>query len=334
LSVSELGRDEKINVQQPHLEPSPKSDKERQRATRRDKEQHGDFIVRLVIISGRSGSGKTIALHVLEDLGFYCIDNLPASLLGAMHKEIGTLHPNIAVSIDSRNLPADNYDFKGLLAELKQNYSSCDLIYLDAEENILINRFSETRRKHPLTSDSISLSEAIRNEDALLSPVANCATYVINTSKLNQHELHEIIRARIESLSSNINRLQLLIQSFGFKYGLPDNADFVFDVRCLPNPYWRQDLQQLSGLEQPVKDYLQQEGIVIKMLADLTEFIRNWVPKFQEQERSYLTIAIGCTGGVHRSVYIAEQLALACRQELSNVVVRHRELREVACQTN
>lgn len=283
--------------------------------------------MRLVIISGRSGSGKTIALHVLEDLGFYCIDNLPASLLNAVHAEVGVLHPNIAISIDSRNLPDDDYDFKGLLAEVSKNYSSSELIYLDADEDILLKRFSETRRKHPLTDENTSLNEAIRKEHVLLRPVSNCATYMIDTSDINQHELHELVRDRVNLSSSNRNGLQLLLQSFGFKYGLPSNADFVFDVRCLPNPYWKPELRMLSGLDRQVADYLQQEEAVTKMLQDLVNFIKYWVPKFKEHERSYLTIAIGCTGGVHRSVYIAEQLAILFKQTLSNVIVRHREVK-------
>ena len=278
----------------------------------------------LVIISGRSGSGKTIALHALEDLGYYCVDNIPVSLLPALDKEVAEIHNKIAVSIDSRNLPEQISFFKKIIDELKQSRQICDILYLDADENILLNRYSETRRKHPLTGKNVSLREAIRREHTLLSPIASLANFTLDTSRITQHTLHSLIKDRVKHYSSD--QLQLLLQSFGFKYGLPPDSDFIFDVRCLPNPYWVTELRELTGLDLDVQKYLQQQQKVQSMLIDLINFIKTWLPIFKEDERSYLTISVGCTGGKHRSVFIVEQLKTQLESLLTNVIIRHREL--------
>ena len=278
----------------------------------------------LVIISGRSGSGKTVALHSLEDLGYYCVDNIPVGLLPALDKEIGSVHSKIAVSIDSRNLPIENSHFKKIIDGLKKTRHICDILYLDADENILLNRYSETRRKHPLTSKGISLREAIRQEHKLLAHIASLADFTLDTSKISQHVLHGIIRDRVERYRKG--QLQLLLQSFGFKYGLPPDSDFIFDMRCLPNPYWEANLRQLTGLDLAVQQYLEKQEEVKKMLLDISTFAESWLPVFQADNRSYLTISIGCTGGRHRSVYVVELLKERLEHLLEGILVRHREI--------
>ena len=278
----------------------------------------------LIIVSGRSGSGKTIALHALEDLGFYCIDNLPIGLLTALDIEIGGAHPKVAVSIDSRNLPVDLFHFKDILTQLNKPDQSCTIIYLDANESTLLNRFSETRRKHPLSKDNMSLREAIRKENELLFPIASLADLVLDTSNTSQHTLHTLIRNKVEHHRDG--HLQLMLQSFGFKYGLPPESDFIFDARCLPNPYWEPDLKPLTGLDKKVQQYLKNKVEVKQMLKDILSFIKNWIPKFKADNRSYLTISIGCTGGCHRSVYLVDQLAKNLNISVNNLIVYHREL--------
>lgn len=280
--------------------------------------------MRLVIISGRSGSGKTIALHALEDLGFYCIDNLPFSFLPELEGEIGTLHPLVAVSIDARNIPMDTTHFRTIIKNLNAHGKNCEIIYLDADENSLLKRFSETRRKHPLTNKTASLREAIRKEHELLTPIAYLADLMIDTSPLSGQELHTIIRNRIAKHTDS--KIQLLLESFGFKHGVPSDADFIFDVRCLPNPYWKPELRVLSGLDAKIIEYLEPIPSVQRMLMDICTFLETWIPSFEADNRSYLTIAIGCTGGQHRSVYMVESIAKRIKSHIINTQIRHREL--------
>jgi UPF0042 nucleotide-binding protein len=280
--------------------------------------------MRLIIISGRSGSGKTIALHVLEDLGFYCIDNLPIFFLPELEKEIGNSHPLVAVSLDARNIPSDSTHLKTVVQDLHERGKSCEILYLDAQENALLQRFSETRRKHPLTDNTTSLREAIRKEHELLTPIAALADLTIDTSPLSRQELHNLIRDRIAH--HNGSQVQLLLKSFGFKHGLPPDADFVFDVRCLPNPYWKIDLRALSGLDEPVIQYLEEIPEVQSMLKHICNFLETWIPHFEADNRSYVTIAIGCTGGQHRSVYMVETIAKTISRQIANTQIRHREL--------
>jgi UPF0042 nucleotide-binding protein len=284
--------------------------------------------MRLIIVSGRSGSGKSTALAVLEDNGFYCIDNLPASLLpdlserALLHTEL--LQPQVAVSIDARNLPSQLKRFPELLDQLRLRNIQCDVLYLDADNATLLKRFSETRRRHPLTSESRSLSEAIDDESQLLAPIADLADLKIDTANLNLYQLADTIKLRL--LDKPQAGTAFLLESFGFKRGMPVDADLVFDVRCLPNPYWKPDLREHSGLEQVVRDYLDAQVDVEEMYQDLLAYLSKWLPRFAASNRAYVTVAIGCTGGHHRSVYLAERLGVALRASLGNLQIRHRDL--------
>lgn len=285
--------------------------------------------MRLVIISGMSGSGKSVALHALEDLDFYCIDNLPIGMLPAFSVQIlsnpDRIYEDFAVGIDVRNLSGDLSIFPELLEEMRSNHLKCDVIFLDADDTTLIKRFSETRRKHPLTDEGTPLSEAIREERRLLEPVSSCADLVFDTSKTTVHQLRRLIQDRV--LGSEGNKLSLQFESFGFKHSTPVDANFVFDIRCIPNPHWVPELRNLTGQDQAVIDYLEKHAEVRKMYEDLKNLLTDWIPCFAAENRSYLTIAIGCTGGQHRSVYMAEKLAAHFRKSYDNVLTRHRELR-------
>ncbi len=284
--------------------------------------------IRLVIISGRSGSGKSAALAALEDQGFYCIDNLPVGLLVSLvdrfRKEPVGSGDAIAVSIDARNMSGELAGFPHIHQQLleQQNLTS-DIIYLDADHETLLKRFSATRRRHPLSDDQSSLNEAIRREAEVLDKMANAADLRLDTSRLSLHELRSEIRKRVAGKERH--ELSLQFESFGFKKGVPHDADFVFDVRCLPNPYWHKELRQYNGQDKPIIDFLSGHESVIQMVQDITSFVSNWLPAFEEGNRSYLTVAIGCTGGQHRSVFISETLAAQFRKQAS-VQVRHREL--------
>ncbi|MBD7976071.1 MULTISPECIES: RNase adapter RapZ [Pseudomonas] len=284
--------------------------------------------MRLIIVSGRSGSGKSTALNVLEDNGFYCIDNLPAGLLpelaqsALIHTELQ--HPQVAVSIDARNLPSHLQRFPDLLEEVRSRHILCDVLYLDADEETLLKRFSETRRRHPLTNDTRSLAEAIRDESQLLGPISDLADLKIDTTHLNLYQLRDSLQLRL--LDKPEPGTAFLIESFGFKRGMPVDADLVFDVRCLPNPYWRPDLRDFSGRDQPVIEFLDAQSDVEEMYQDIRGYLQKWLPRFAASNRAYVTIAIGCTGGHHRSVYLAERLGATLKTQLKNVQVRHRDL--------
>jgi UPF0042 nucleotide-binding protein len=284
--------------------------------------------MRLIIVSGRSGSGKSTALDVLEDNGFYCIDNLPAGLLPdlaertLMHTEL--LHPQIAVSIDARNLPSQLKRFPELLADVRARHIHCDVIFLDADDETLLKRFSETRRRHPLTNESRSLAEAIADESLLLGPITDLADLKIDTTRLNLYQLRDSLKLRL--LNQPEPGTAFLIESFGFKRGMPVDADLVFDVRCLPNPYWKPDLRDFSGLDQPVVEYLSSQPDVEEMYQDIFSYLNKWLPRFAASNRAYVTVAIGCTGGHHRSVYLANRLGDALKPILKNVQTRHRDL--------
>lgn len=284
--------------------------------------------MRLIIVSGRSGSGKSTALNVLEDNGFYCIDNLPAGLLpelaqsALIHTELQ--HPQVAVSIDARNLPSHLQRFPDLLEEVRSRHILCDVLYLDADEETLLKRFSETRRRHPLTNDTRSLAEAIRDESHLLGPISDLADLKIDTTHLNLYQLRDSLQLRL--LDKPEPGTAFLIESFGFKRGMPVDTDLVFDVRCLPNPYWRPDLRDFSGRDQPVIEFLDAQSDVEEMYQDIRGYLQKWLPRFAASNRAYVTIAIGCTGGHHRSVYLAERLGVTLKSQLKNVQVRHRDL--------
>lgn len=282
--------------------------------------------LRIVIISGRSGSGKSSALHVLEDLGFYCIDNLPITLLPDLIKQAEGEErlSRVAVSIDARNLPHSFTGIEQILHQLPSEEYQLDVVYLDASEEALLQRFSATRRKHPLTGEQVSLAEAIAAEKNLLTPIAQLADLRLDTTHLSVHELRSQIKQRVAPKAKS--SIAILFQSFGFKHGVPIDADYVFDIRNLPNPYWDPALRDATGQDQSIIDFLQNEPQVKSMKEDLQRFIQRWLPTFIEANRSYITIAIGCTGGQHRSVYMAEQLAQAFKQHYPQVQVRHREL--------
>lgn len=283
----------------------------------------------LVIVSGLSGSGKTIALQALEDLGHYCIDNLPIGMLPAFAEQIAhtpdPVFQKYAVGIDARNLAPNLSDFPEIIKAVHATGVETQVIYLVADDVTLIKRFSETRRKHPLTSEELPLSDAIKCERIFLEPIASNADLTIDTSHSTVHQLREQIRSRTESAGGS-GAMSILLQSFGFKHGIPIDANFVFDVRCVTNPHWVPELRRLTGKEQPVIDYLERHEDVLTMYQDLKDFILKWLPSFEQEKRSYMTFAIGCTGGYHRSVYFTERLATDLRALGKNVLVRHREL--------
>lgn len=283
--------------------------------------------MRLLIVSGRSGSGKSTALNMLEDHGYYCIDNLPASLLPAFVSRISSetvALPRVAVSIDARNIPDDLKKVPQIIVELQASKIDTEIIFLDANSPTLIKRFSESRRKHPLTTESIGLREAINKEREMLEPIAALAGLSIDTSTMSVHELRATVRARV--VEKKDSSLALMFESFGFKNGVPIDADFVFDARSLPNPYWDPALRPLSGLDEAVRQYLSTQDDVIAMQTDIYQFLEKWIPRIERSNRSYLTVAIGCTGGQHRSVYLCEQLKQAFSGRISNLQVMHREL--------
>ena len=284
---------------------------------------------RLIILSGLSGSGKSVALHTLEDEGFYCVDNLPLSLLPdfteRMLKQQMKIYPLIAVGIDARSGHDDLSNFDNIISEVKKFDIQVEIIFLKAERNTLFKRFNETRRKHPLTKRGIPLFEAIEIENSLLAPVANEADMTLDTTHTNIHQFRSIIKERLLEQNKE-SGISLLFQSFGFKHGSPSDSDFVFDVRCLPNPHWETDLRPLTGQDTGVINFLQSYEIVDKMFNQIAQFIENWTPEFEVQNRYYLTISIGCTGGQHRSVYLAESLYNYFKDNYANVSLRHREL--------
>lgn len=288
--------------------------------------------MRLVIISGRSGSGKSSALQLLEDVGFNCIDNLPASLLPELVRRVREQPPGdahalgtarLALGIDARNLWQDVQQAPQVIESLRQSGIQCDVIYLDARSPVLVQRFSETRRKHPLSDNRIHLLEALNREKELLAPLAALADLVIDTSSLSLHQLRDLVKTRVVGEASP--GMAILFQSFGFKHGVPVDADLVFDLRCLPNPYWVAELRHKTGLEPEVVEFLRSHPETDDMQGDITRFLERWLPSYQQSNRSYTCIAVGCTGGRHRSVYMVEQLAKTFAGRFDNVQVRHRE---------
>ena len=267
--------------------------------------------MRLVVISGRSGSGKTSALNILEDVGFTCIDNLPVSLLPDLINKLRSENLRddlkLAVGIDARNLVGDLSLIPDELELIKARGISVNVLFLQSRRSDLIRRYSETRRKHPLSSSTVSLKEAIDLEKDMLAPIAEIADRNIDTSGLSLHQLRDLIKSTV--VLHDTEQMAILFESFGFKRGVPSDADFVFDVRCLPNPHWKLELRALTGNDPEVIEFLESQVDVASMLADIIGFLTRWIPKHQNNNRSYLTVAIGCTGGQHRSVYLANRLA-------------------------
>lgn len=276
----------------------------------------------LIIVSGRSGSGKSVALRVLEDLGYYCVDNIPVNLLPSLVRSVSDNYDKIAVSIDVRNLPKEQDEFNDIL-EYLPDFANPTLFYLDSDDQTLIKRFSETRRLHPLSIDSLPLDLAIKQEKILLDVLITRADFIVDTTDLSVHQLAESIREKI--LGKKDKKLIITFESFGFKHGIPKQADYVFDARFLPNPHWEPELKPLTGLDQPVKDYLASHSIVQKFTWQIQTFVQTWLPHLERNNRSYLTIAIGCTGGQHRSVYLAQTIGESFAMTHQNVKIRHRE---------
>lgn len=279
----------------------------------------------LLIISGRSGSGKSTALNVLEDMGYYCIDNLPVTLLAPLVDRLSR-DPHInkaALGIDARNIADDLAHFPGILGDLDDAEVDATVIFLDSASPALVKRFSETRRKHPLTNQERGLREALELETQLLDPISDLAALTIDTTSLTMHELRDQIKTRV---AKDAHEFALLFQSFAYKRGVPVDADFVFDVRCLPNPHWKPELRNLTGLDEPVQSFLSNETHFMEMFEQIATYLKTWLPQFEANNRSYLTVAIGCTGGQHRSVFMCTRLFELFKEEFENVQVRHREL--------
>jgi len=284
--------------------------------------------LRLIIVSGLSGSGKTVALHVLEDLGYYCIDNLPAPLLKAAVDEVRSRDNAsaglLAVGVDARARVEDLQSLPELLVELQNENVQTEILFLSASDDILLQRYSESRRRHPLAERGGELQAAIESERAILAEIQNCADLVIDTSIISIYELADIIRGRVDRRESE--SLSVLIQSFGFKYGIPADADFVFDLRCLPNPYWTVTLRGLTGLDAEVVEFLDAQPVFEEMFEDIVGFLGRWIPHYKEAHRGYLTVGIGCTGGQHRSVCMTEKLGAALQKVHDPVLIRHNSL--------
>lgn len=281
--------------------------------------------MKLVIVSGLSGSGKSIALQVLEDLDYYCIDNLPINMLEALASEIiSAKHKYVAIGIDARNVAAEFNRFPQQLQQLTNSNIDCEIFFLEASDAALIKRFSETRRKHPLSNKETPLHEAIIQERFLLEPISSKADLRVDTSATNVHQLRDLIKSRVQHVDNQ--NISIMFESFGFKYGVPINADFIFDIRCLPNPHWVPELRNLTGLDNPVIEYLETYDEVKEMFNDIMGFFDKWIPKFEADNRSYITIAIGCTGGQHRSVFMVNKLAKETKSKHNNVLSRHREI--------
>lgn len=279
------------------------------------------------IVSGLSGSGKSTALQVMEDMGFYCIDNLPAALLPSFAGQVAAADDagprNAAVGIDARNRRFLD-DLPDSLAALKSQGLQYRIIFLEADDAVLLKRFNETRRRHPLTDERTTLLEGIRQERMLLEPLSFNADMRIDTTHTRPQELRQLVRAF--AATGGETAMTLLFKSFGFKHGTPMDADYVFDVRCLPNPYWQTELRGHTGLDEPVIRFLEHQEQVQKMFEQLCTFLERWLPAFEQEQRSYMTIAIGCTGGQHRSVYLVRKLADYFSNKGIKALVRHREL--------
>jgi UPF0042 nucleotide-binding protein len=277
--------------------------------------------MQLFLLSGLSGSGKSVALKMLEDSGYFCVDNLPSELLPAL---IDHLHQNgyrrAAISIDVRS-GSSVQQLPQYIAQLRARQMDIHLLFLDAQTETLVKRYSETRRRHPLSDDKLTLPECVRLERELLADIASIGQH-IDTTELSPNALRAWVK---QFMQLDQARLTLLFQSFGFKHGVPLDADMVFDVRCLPNPFYDPALRPLTGCDAPVAAFLEKTPAVQKMYDDIRQFIENWLPAFIADNRSYLTVAIGCTGGQHRSVYLTERLRKHFESQ-QQVLVRHRSL--------
>jgi UPF0042 nucleotide-binding protein len=282
-------------------------------------------MMRLVVVSGLSGSGKSVALNMLEDLGWFCIDNIPAGLLEGLVaytlQDEEPIYRRLAVGIDARNRPGDLAAIPQLLGDLRRSGIRVEKIYLHAEDEALLRRFAETRRRHPLADERTGLADAIAAERKLLHSLADSADMVVDTTAMSVHRLREVVRLRVEERRTP--RLAIMFESFGYKSGIPGDADFVFDTRTLPNPYWEPALKPLTGRDAPVREFLEASPAVAQLFDDIARFVEARIPEYERNNRGYLTVAIGCTGGQHRSVYLAERLAAHFSTRHPQVLVRH-----------
>lgn len=283
----------------------------------------------LVIITGLSGSGKTIVLRALEDMEYYCVDNLPVSMLSEFAEHISedvNFYPKVCVGVDIRSQQTALSRFPETVNALKKQLH-VRVLYLSAAEKILMSRYSETRRRHPLSTaqHKHSLTEAIRLETKLMAPVKEVADLIIDTSHLKVQQLKQQIW---QIMNQSNQKVTVIIKSFAFKRGVPFDADFVFDARCLPNPYWEKELRPYTGQDKPVIQFFSQQPLVDEYLTDLCAFSKKWINKFEVNDRSYITVAIGCTGGRHRSVYLAEALHTYLQEKSISNMVLHRELEQ------
>lgn len=280
--------------------------------------------LQLIIVTGLSGSGKSVVMKALEDSGYYCVDNLPAQMIKPMVDYLETAgHSKTAVSIDTRS--AQLQELPQQILQLKSGNIQVHLLFLESATDTLVKRFSETRRSHPLSKDGLTLAEAIHAERKLLANLGDLTDqgHRIDTSELSANTLRSWVK---DFVALDHSGLTLLVQSFGFKHGIPLDADMVYDVRCLPNPFYDPTLRPLTGHDTPVVAFLEGQEVVAEMLADIGDYVEKWLPCFVRDNRSYLTVAIGCTGGQHRSVYFVERLAEYFRRQGQSVLVRHREL--------
>lgn len=284
--------------------------------------------MKLVIVSGLSGSGKTVALRTLEDAGYYCIDNLPLGMLPELVDNMIKTGPEpydlVAIAIDARSGVDSTDRFDVIMRHISQHSLQRTVLFLTADTSRLLKRFSETRRKHPLSRQGLPLADAIQQEKKMLEDVHANADMSIDSSNLNVHELRQIIIDQL--LSRTSSEMGILLQSFGFKNGVPADTDFVFDVRCLPNPHWEQDLRPLTGRDKAVVKYLEAYPEVEEMYTSIYGFLTDWIPRFEKENRSYMTISIGCTGGKHRSVYLAERIVVTFKANRGSVSIRHRDM--------
>lgn len=275
--------------------------------------------MQLIIVTGLSGSGKSVVLKALEDTGYYCVDNLPATLLPQIYENLNGTQNRVAISTDTRSAALEALPEN--IEKLKAQGVNVQVLFLESTTQALVKRFSETRRRHPLSNDDITLAESIESERRLLAPLSELGHH-IDTSDLSANTLRGWVKDFVAQENKNIT---LLFTSFGFKHGIPLDVDFVFDVRCLPNPHYDSKLRPMTGRDAPVKSFLEQQPMVHDMYQDIQNFIARWLPSFVQENRSYLTIAIGCTGGQHRSVHIVEELGKHFSQQ-QKVLIRHREL--------